>query len=643
MAYRRKPANRNESDEDKPVGLSRRDLIAAGAAASALSATKAMTAPLARGDRPNILWLVSEDNNPFIGAYGDKLAHTPTIDALAARGILYRNAFCTAPVCAPSRYSLITGAPAESNAPANHMRAVAQLPRGWRTTPEFMRAAGYYCTNNSKTDYNLAIDPDAVWDESSNTAHWKNRPAGKPFYSMFTFMTTHESMLFRSTPGRVKPEDVTVPPDLPDTPAVRSDIASYYNLMERMDGQIAAHLAELEQAGVADNTIIFYFADNGGVFPNSKRYGSDNGFRVPLIVHYPLRWAHLAPAKPGSEVVAPVTLMNLCPTILYLAGQPIPRQMQHGRPLVKGLSPPRYAFGMRNRMDERYDFVRSVTDGRWRYTRNYMPHLPAGQHGAFEWQAKGYQSLETEYLAGRLTPPQARFFRPRPFEELYDLANDPHELVNLANKPSARSKRRALSAELDAHMLAVNDNGFIPEGSPLEGYEASRRRGVYPLQRLLAVGAKAASRNPVHLPLFVAGLDDGNEVVRYWSAMGVLMLGEQAASEAPRLRQRRSIDPSPQVQIALAEALGYSGAKAEAAALLVADLDNQPNPRVRLQALNALTHIGASDPQTIAAMKRAQTAKDEYLSRAAKYHELVFTGQYRPDAQIYSGVGGAPR
>lgn len=610
---------------------------------SAVAGVSALSFPALAGpaSRPNILWLVSEDNNPFIGAYGDKLARTPTLDGLAARGVLYRNAFSTAPVCAPSRYSIITGAPAEANAPANHMRAMAKLPAGWRTTPEFMRAAGYYCTNSSKTDYNCTIDAKAAWDDSSATAHWKNRPAGKPFFSVFNFMTTHESSLFHPPTGAVRPADVTVPQQLPDTPEIRADIAGYYKLMERMDGQVAAQLAALAEAGLAEDTIVFYYGDNGGVLPKSKRYCSDTGLRVPLIAYYPPKWVHLAPGKPGSVITAPVTLMDLPPTILRLAGQPLPEQME-GRPLIKGATLPRYAVGMRNRMDERYDFVRSITDGRWRYTRNYMPHLPSGQYGAFEWQAKGYQSLETEYRAGRLTPAQARFFEPRPFEELYDLDQDPHELNNLAGRQSSAAKLRELRGALDAYMVRVNDNGFIPEDDAHEGFAASRQSGAYPLRRLMRLGAQAGARDAENLSGFVAGLDDPNAVVRYWNAMGLVILGAKARPAQNGLRRRLTAETVPQVRVVLAEALGQAGAMDEAVSHLVAMLDAEPSMRVKLQALNGLTQLAAADPATLAAMRKAQTLKDEYLSRAAKYHELVMTGQYRPDAKLYGGVGGSP-
>lgn len=621
--------------------VSRREAMLGGAAIGTAFAVSGARAA-AGAERPNILWLVSEDNNPSIGAYGDRLARTPNIDALAAQGVLYRNAYSTAPVCAPSRYALLTGARAEGNAPANHMRAAATLPDGWRTTPEFMRAAGYYCTNNSKTDYNCTVDPAAIWDASSATAHYANRPAGKPFFSVFNFMATHESTLFHAPAGRLGPADVRVPPHLPDTPGVRADIAAYYNAIEKMDGEVGRHLAALAAAGLAEDTIVFYYSDNGGTLPTSKRYASDRGLRVALVAYYPPRWAHLAPAAPGSTIAAPVTLMDLPPTILRLAGERVPAQME-GRPLVRGVAPPRYAFGMRNRMDERYDFVRSVTDGRWRYTRNYMPHLPSGQYGAFEWQARGYRDLETEYLAGRLTPAQARFFEPRAFEELYDLAADPHELTNLAADPApaARATLRRMRAALDAQMIAINDNGFIPEGSPIEGRGPSRRKGAYPLRRLMRLGAVAGARDKRNLSAFVRGLDDPNETIRYWNAMALAMLGPEAAAALPALRARLAAEASPQVRVALAEAIGRAGDVGGAAAALCVPLNGEESVRVKLQAINALTHIGAADAATLAAVGRAKSVKDEYVSRAAQYHELRFTGRYRPDVNIFVGVGGA--
>ncbi|MET0195079.1 MAG: sulfatase, partial [Hyphomicrobiaceae bacterium] len=454
-----------------------------------------------RQARPNILWLVSEDNNPFSGAYGDKLARTPNIDALAGKGVLYRHVYATAPVCAPSRFAILTGVNAQSCGPANHMRAVAHLPPALRTYPEYMRSAGYYCTNNSKTDYNCDVEPARIWNESSNKAHWRNRPPGTPFLAVFNYMTTHESMLFRVTPGRVKPDDVRVPAYLPDTQDIRTDISSYYNLMEKMDGQLGERLAELEADGLAEDTIIFYYSDNGGVLPWSKRYANEAGLRVAMTVYVPPKWQHLAGVKPGTVVNAPTSLLDLAPTLLSLANIPVPRTMQGYAFLGPRRAPAqRHAFGMRDRMDERYDFVRTLTDGRYRYVRNYMPHRQYGMHGGFEWQAKGYQDWERQNMAGRTNPAQARFFKPKPFEELYDRQGDPDGINNRIADPALASVLRRLRQALDQQILAINDNGFIPEGSPLEGWEPSRRPGAYPLRAIMALAAGAASGRPANLP-----------------------------------------------------------------------------------------------------------------------------------------------
>ncbi|PZG01469.1 hypothetical protein C1I99_07040 [Micromonospora deserti] len=237
--------------------------------------------------RPNILWLVSEDNNPYVGAHGDRLTQTPTIDTLARDGVRYRNAFSVAPVCAPSRFALITGVCPERVGPAENMRASSTLPQFMKGFPEYLRQAGYYCTNNSKTDYNTTIDMAATWDASSGSAHWRNRPEGAPFFAVFNYLTTHESSMFTAPAGPTDPASVRVPAFLPDTPNVRNDRAHQYDRMAQMDAQLAARLAELDADGLAEDTIVFYHGDNGGVMPWSKRHAKDNGLRVPLIVRFP--------------------------------------------------------------------------------------------------------------------------------------------------------------------------------------------------------------------------------------------------------------------------------------------------------------------------------------------------------------------
>ena len=578
---------------------------------------------------------MSEDNNPWIGAYGDRLARTPHIDALAKRGLLYRNAFCAAPVCAPSRFAILTGVHPESCAPANHMRAVAKLDGALRTYPEWLREAGYYCTNNAKTDYNCDVDAAAIWNQSSASAHWRNRPAGAPFMAVFNIGITHESSLLQPVAGAVAPADVRVPAYLPDTPEIRQDFATYYNLIERMDAEVGARLKELDDAGLAEDTIVFYYSDNGGALPRTKRYCYDQGLHCALVVSVPPRWAQLAPAPMGTAVEAPISLVDLAPTLLSIAGLGAAPEMQGAAFLGQRAGPPRtYAFGMRNRMDERYDFVRAATDGRFHYIRNYTPHR-VFQHGAFEWLAKGYQSWEREYLAGRLDAAQSRFFAgERPFEELYDLRSDPDQVKNLAGEPAHAERLSAMRTALDRHLLAINDNGFIPEGMEIEGWRTSRDRDAYPLERLMELAAMACARDRANLLSLARQLDDANAVVRHWAILGILMLGEGGLEARDRLIAAMRGDPLPQNRVAAAEAVARIAPSPEAVTILADLLDQAPLMPVRLQAINALTFLGEQARAALPAIERAAAGEQEFLRSAGRYLSAVLTGRYDPSFPV---------
>lgn len=584
--------------------------------------------PASGATRPNILWFISDDPSPYFGAYGDPIARTPTIDRLAAQGIRYDTAYADAPVCAPSRFALITGLHSATAGPAHHMRATAKMPsyvRGW---PELLRRAGYYTTNNFKTDYNADIDVAATWDDSSPAAHWRNRSPGTPFFSQFTTLTTHEASLFGAQPGQTRPEDVRIPAFYPDTPVTRADKAAYYDRIAQMDGEFAQRLAELDADGLTDDTIVFFFADNGGVLPWSKRFAEDRGLRVPLVVRIPAKWSRLAPAAAGATITTPIDFVDFAPTVLSLAGVQAPAYMQ-GRPFL-GRAPRTspYAYGQRSRMDERYDLQRSVRDARWLYVRNYMPHRPYGQHVAFMWNQAGYREWERQHLAGTLTPLQERFWEEKPAEELYDLRADPDELENLAAAPERRKVLRRLRQALDKHLLKIKDNGFIPEGSPLEGYAESRARGAYPLRRVMRVAQRAIARDPTQLAALVDALGDRNEVVRYWGAQGLVMLADAARPATGALTARLAGDPSVHVRIAAAEALANLG-DAPALEFLVETLDTHENVRVRLLALNVLTYLPVGVLQPFAdVIGRAVRTPDQYVADAARHLHAVIAGTY---------------
>ncbi|WP_428334781.1 sulfatase family protein [Novosphingobium sp.] len=632
--------------------FSRRDAIAAasGALVAGMATSAANAAqPGNMTALPNIVWIVSEDNNPYLGAYGDTLAHTPNLDALAKKGVLYRNAFSNGPVCATSRFGILTGVYAESCAPAQHHRAIAHLPKNLKTYPQYLREAGYYCVNNGKEDWNCDAVGKEIWDESDNRAQWYKRPAGKPFMAVYNDFTTHESQLFFETPGRVKPEDVRVPDYLPDTPEVRQDIASYYNRIEIMDKNCGDRLAQIEREGVADDTIVFYYSDNGGVLPRSKHFDYDEGFRTALIIYVPPKWQHLAPAPAGSEVTTPVSYIDLVPTLLSLIGQPKAAHMP-GRALLGPYqgAPETLAFGSRDRMDERYDFVRSVCDGRFRFIRNYNPDRPWGINEAYAWLMKSYQSWESGHLAARLNTVQDRFFQTKPYEEFYDLHEDRDEVHNLIGDPRHHSRITAMRSALDRHMLEINDNGFIPEGAPEQGYFPSRDRAVYPLEALMVLGERASQRRVANFAYFMAKLADNNALVRYWAANGMRGLGQAAANARPVLEKMAAGDPSVHTRISAAHALAAVGASSEGVAQLIAILESLPaanaNMPMRLQVVDALTLIGEPARAALPLLRvyasehlpPAGVGIDDYVALASRYLVARLDATYKPETPIYT-------
>ncbi|NBW85916.1 MAG: sulfatase [Planctomycetia bacterium] len=466
-----------------------------------------------RAARPNILWLVAEDSTTSFGCYGDDLARTPAIDGLAARGVVFDRCFLQ-PVCAPSRFALVTGLFSAACGPAEHMRAQGRIPAGLVAFPHLLREAGYYTTNAAKTDYNAPLDVARMWHASGATAHYRDRP---------------------------DPRQPT-------------------------DAQIGRLLAALDEAGVADDTIVFFFADNGGVLPRSKRFLHASGTRVPLVVSFPDKWRHLAPAAPGDRHADPVCGVDFSSTVLALAGVPIPDH-GHGRPFAgrQAVAPPaarprEYVFCSRDRMDARYDTSRSVIDRRWLYIRNFRPDIPYAVPLEYMFRARGWQSWARLAREGRLTAATARFWGPKPVEELYDLDADPHNVVNLAADPAHGRTLIRMREALKQQTLRIVDNGFLPEGSPLEGYEPSRRGGAYPLERVYDVAVLAATADRARLPELLAALDDPSEPVRWWAAQGCTVLGRGDHADLPRgeiaaALARRCADPSGGVRVAVAEAL----------------------------------------------------------------------------------------
>ena len=571
----------------------------------------------AAADQPNVLWLTSEDHGPEMGCYGDRNARTPNVDALATKGMIFNRAWSNHPVCAPARSVIISGLYGESSG-AIHMRSMVAMPAGAKMFPEYLREAGYYCSNNVKEDYNLP-KTSQTWDDSSGAAHWRNRKAGQPFFAVFNSTKSHESQI-RTRPHKAiaDPAKMRVPAYHPDTPEVRQDWAQYYDKVSEADADAGARLRELEQAGLAGDTIVFYYGDHGSGMPRSKRWPSNSGLHVPLVVYFPEKWRHLAPKEyqPGGKSDRLVSFVDLAPTMLSLAGVKPPGWMQghaFAGPHQTAVQP--FLFGARGRMDERMDFVRSVTDGRFVYLRNFYPHVSQAQRVAYQFETPTTRVWRELFDAGKTNDAQSIFWRtPKAPEELYDLTSDRDEVRNLAAAPEHRATLEKFRAALRDHQLATRDVCLLPEGeihSRSKGsspYDMAHDDAKYPLRRVLEAADVASRLDPAALPQLRQWITDQDSAVRYWGALGFLMRGADTVKREQAVLQRALTDSSPLVRIVAAQSLASYGGESEMA-----------------PALAVLRELAAPDKNGVFVSMAALSAIEALGPKAASLHEFVRT------------------
>jgi arylsulfatase A-like enzyme len=581
---------------------------------------------------PNILWLVSEDNSPFLGCYGDQFATTPNLDKLASEGFLYTKAYANAPVCAPARNTILTGVYANSGG-NQHMRSNYPMSAIIKPYPLYLRELGYYCTNNAKTDYNTSsVSPKKIWDESGNHAHYKHRRPGQPFFAVFNCGISHESSIHQSTPNnqlRHDPDKVPVPPYHPATPEMKHDWAQYYDKVEDMDAWIGEKLKELQDAGLAENTIVFYYGDNGGVLARSKRYVYESGTRVPFIVRIPEKYKHLYPAKKtGVRVDWLISFVDLVPTLLSITGIPVPDYLQgHAFLGEQKTKDPEYAFMFRDRMDERYDMCRAVRSEKYRYIRNYMPYRIYGQHLEYLWKAPSMRSWEQAYLNGECNEIQRVFWNSKPAEELYDTENDPWEVNNLAGNPGYKHVLEKMRIANNEWIRKIYDTGFIPEADWVDKTKGQAlydfmRSGKPGFEKIFQTADMATSGEAGNIDQLKSSLNDEDSSVRYWGVTGLLMLGEKAAPATEELKQAVQ-DPSGAVAIMAAEALYNMGEREIARCTLLKQLKS-PDEFVRCNALNTIDCIHEKSPEIIQGVIELMNDagngnKDTYDRRAARW------------------------
>lgn len=612
----------------------------------------ALCASSPAAERPNVLWITAEDMSPNLGCYADANATTPRIDAFAQEAVRFTHAFATAPVCSPARSCLITGMYATSLG-TQRLRSQFPVPDHVRPFTEYLRKAGFYCTNNVKTDYNLAGEAAfirAAWDESSPQAHWRSRAAGQPFFAVFNFMTTHQSRTsvwpheqFEQEIGsqltsnaRHDPAKVTLPLFYPDTAEARRAWARYHDCISVLDKQVGELLDQLAADGLAENTIVFFFSDHGMGMPRGKRCLYDSGVHVPLLVRFPSQWAQYAPAEPGGSNDRLVSFVEFAPTVLSLAGIEAPGHFQ-GRAFLGAAAgtPPPFVYGARDRVDEAFDVARSVRSSRWLYIRNYMPHLSWMQPEGYSDASPFRRELKRLAATGQLPPGLGSYAaRRRPIEELYDTDADPHQLHNLAGDPQHAQTLDPMRSELRRWQLATRDAGFLTEAQMWSRlnetqtpWDVARDSASYPLDRLLdaagAVGREDAADAQRRW------LSDANEAVRYWAAVGFAAKAQLTMDDIDALRSAIS-DSSSVVRIEAASALARHGDTPSALPVLIAALRDE-SPEVVLHAARALELLGPAAQAARQPMSAALTFAGE---REKSGHDMAMFIRFSLEAAL---------
>jgi len=603
--------------------------------------------------RPNILWLSTEDISANLGCYGDKNAITPTLDKLAQEGTRYSRAFTPAGVCAPCRSSIITGVNASSLGTLD-MRCKALLPEKINCFPKYLRDAGYYCTNNSKQDYQIDWKhTGGVWDESSDTAHWRKGPKDKPFFSIFNFKVTHEGRLVntderrhknnipRLTPDQRQDIDkMQVPPYLPQTKTAKRIWAQYLEVITQMDYQAADILNQLKEDGLEDDTIVIFWSDHGVGLPRAKRWVYDSGLHVPLIARIPEKYRVGKQGKPGTVCDDLISLIDLAPTVLNLAGLPIPDYMQAQPFLGSNIPAPReYVHAARGRIDERHDMVRSVRDKRYHYIKNYHSFKPYHQFHITPEKGEMMKELRRLHAEGKLPPEAEQFMADTRYpEELYDTKTDPHEVNNLIDSPKLKKVLKQLKAAHYAHLLQTLDTGFFPEADLVERekqfgnrYDILRQiTGRKLLLKLYRICDLAQNPGPGQAIMLSKSMNEKDPAVRFWAATGLGNAGIIASRYSDKLIEALK-DSSPSVRIASARALAKMDMEDKALPVLCNEVTSDKE-WARLEAAIVLDEMGQKARPAIDALKESRKLKgNKYVARVAN-HALEALGE-KPESK----------
>lgn len=524
---------------------------------------------------PNIVWITSEDNSKhYLKLFDENGVSTPNIEALAERGIVFRHAFSNAPVCSVARSALISGCFGPRAGSQFHRKMIpVSLPDSLRMFPAYLRDAGYYTANNSKEDYNFFKGAD-VWDESSGEASYRNRADGQPFFYVHNLGITHESGLHFSRPQMDSLSTDTglntfrVQPNHPQTALFKFTNAYYRDRIQEMDRRVGELVARLKEDNLLDDTFIFYFGDHGGVLPSSKGYLYETGLHVPLVVYVPPKYQRLIDISPGTSVEGFVSFVDFGPTVLHLAGVTTPRQMDGSPFLGPGISRDQLgsrnlAFSYADRFDEKYDLVRAVRKGSFKYIRNYQPFNFDGLMNNYRYRMLAYRQWDSLYQAGALNQVQAAFFETKPPELLFDLDTDPYETKNLATDPQFSATLADLRSALNHWTSNLPDLSFYPEHYLIEQAfndpVAFGREHQQEISRYIEVANLSLSSFDQARAQINTSLHSPDPWERYWAIITCSVFGSEAVELQSVLADISKEDQELINRVRAAEYLGLTG------------------------------------------------------------------------------------
>lgn len=568
--------------------------------------------------RPNILWLTYEDTSAeFIGCYGNEMTKTPTIDKLASEGVLFTNAFSTGTASSPSRFCLITGCKPGKYGTGNH-RSGYYIPEFIKGFPEYLKEAGYYTSNNYKTDYNhaehrqMALDS---WSEWSSTASWRGRKAGQPFFAVYNSNYSHQSKTM-TNPWEVyeeqilkglKPENTLavdapfeMPPFFRDSPDMRKEISRVYNSIARTDQDMGEMLKMLEEDGLRDSTIIFCFSDHGEGIPRAKGSGLSSGHRVPFILYVPEMFKDLVPWGSGVVTDELVSFEDMSATVLALAGIELPEYHEGVPFMVKENLENRaekkpYVFGACDRIDNNSDVTRTVTDGEYMYARVFTPYQPYVRWINYYDHADIQKHMRKDLADGLLNDCQKEILTTRNTEYLYNLKEDKWEIVNLASSTKHKKKLKEMREVLLAHLKETRDANFFPEYTLQEyfkkktPYELRMDNDLYPYEEILetaylnGLGKKMIGKQ-------IKKLQADNGIVNYWAAIGLFTQRDNLKGDVDKVIEiLPTLDYEP-AQIWIAAAILDVKENSTAREIIISKMKSS-NPEVAQCAFNALLEM----------------------------------------------------